>query len=158
MTQTDDLPPCLISIDKEGRWYHKGVEMVRREFIRLFYQHLSMDSLGRYVIDWSGERCTLEVEDTAYVVLRVMAGEKGLSGHNRFVLLLSDDSLENLDPGTLRVGKDHVLYCKVKGCTFPARFSRPAYYQLAEHVEEEEGIFYLTVNGQRHILHQEPCA
>jgi hypothetical protein len=58
MTDEGDIPPCVITIDKEGRWYHKGMEMVRREFIRLFYQHMSIDSLGRYVIDWGGERLT----------------------------------------------------------------------------------------------------
>jgi len=26
--EMNELPPCLIFIDKEGRWYHKGAEMI----------------------------------------------------------------------------------------------------------------------------------
>ena len=46
------LPPCLIHIDKEGRWFHKGVEMVRREFVRSFYQQMELDDAGQYIIFW----------------------------------------------------------------------------------------------------------
>jgi hypothetical protein len=155
MTDESDIPPCLISIDKEGRWHHKGVEMVRREFIGLFYQHMSIDSLGRYVIDWEGERCYVEVEDTAYVVKQVIPQRQGPAGNIRFMLSLSDDSLEELMPDTLFVGNDHVLYCAIRGGTFPARFSRPAYYQLAQHVEEQQGIYFLAVDGKRYVLFRE---
>jgi hypothetical protein len=52
MMTENDIPPCLIFIDKEGRWYHRGAEMIHREFIRLFYNNIELDSRGRYVIDW----------------------------------------------------------------------------------------------------------
>jgi uncharacterized protein len=141
----------MISIDKEGRWYHKGAEMIHREFIRLFYEHMSVDSTGRYIIEWAGERCFVEVEDTAFVVRGVTPEEiegKGLQG---FRLLLSDDTVEALQPETLSVGRDHVLYCQVKG-RFPARFSRPAYYQLAAHIEEEAGSHFLPLRGVRYWI------
>ena len=69
--EINDLPPCLIFIDKEGHWHHEGVEMIRRDFIRLFYENMEMDSLGRYVINWGGKRCYVEVEDTAFVVRNI---------------------------------------------------------------------------------------
>lgn len=155
MTAESDIPPCLITIDKEGRWYHRGVEMVRREFIRLFYQHMSIDSLGRYVIDWEGERCYAEVEDTAYVVRRVVLQKQGQASNSRFILLLSDDTLEELMPDTLFIGNNHIPYCTIRDGTFAARFSRPAYYQLAQHIDENQGTYFLAVNGQRHVLYQE---
>ena len=70
-TEMNELPPCLIFIDKEGRWYHKGAEMIHRDFIRLFYEHMELDLQGRYVINWQGQRCWVDVEDTAFVVRRV---------------------------------------------------------------------------------------
>jgi len=143
----NDLPPCLIHIDKEGTWYHKGAQMIHREFIRLFYRHMELDPEGRYVIDLNGERCFVTVEDTAFVVRRVDETGDSAAG---LVLYLSDDTWEELVPKTLWVGGDNILYCRVKGGKFPARFKRSAYYQLARYIEEEDGRYYLPLGGKRY--------
>jgi len=148
-----DTPPCFIFIDKEGGWFHKGAEMVHRDIVRFFYEHIGMDSLGRYVIRWGNERCYLDVEDTAFVIQRVRFEEDG--GMQNFRLFLSDDTTENLNPETLFLGEENVLYCKVKQGSFPARFHRPAYYQLAEFVQEDEGRFYLPLNGEKHFIRKD---
>jgi len=137
----DDIPPCQIFIDKEGRWFHKGAEMIHREFIRLFYENMDLDEDGRTVIHWQGERCIVDVEDTAHVVRRVEVNGNGA------LLFLSDDTQEILSPRTVVEGADHVLYCRVKGDRFPARFTRPAYYQLAEHIVEDAGRYRLSWKG-----------
>ena len=146
MTQKDHIPPCLISIDKEGRWFHKGAEMIHREYIRLFYENMSLDDQGRYLIHWAGETCYVEVEDTAFVIRRVFFVSGGQSGAPQYVLTLSDDTEEALAPDTLYVGNENVLYCRVKEKRFPARFLRSAYYQLADHIIEKEGSFFLPLN------------
>ena len=150
--QNDGIPPCLIFIDKEGHWYHQGAEMIHREFIRLFYQNMEIDSEGRYLINWANACCCVDVEDTAFVVTRVFHDEEGQRQTTRFQLSLSDDTKEALAPDTLCVGKDHVLYCRVKSGTFPARFNRAAYYQLAEYIEEEDGAYFLPLNGQKYTI------
>lgn len=157
-TQNQELPPCLIHIDKEGRWYHNGVEMIRRDLVQLFYQNMLLASGGQYVIDWNDERCLVDVEDTAHVVRRVVceSGERDPAG--RIILYLSDDTREELAPDTLFVGEENVLYCNVHGGTFPARFNRPSYYQLAEYIEEEGGAYYLTVRGKKHSILMEDHA
>lgn len=147
-----DIPPCLIFIDQEGRWFHKGAEMIHRETIRLFYQHMTLDALGRYVIYWRGDRCTVDVEDTAFVVWRVASHDHDKGDKGGFTLYLSDDSREPLEPETLYVGNHHVLYCRVKNGGFPARFHRPAYYQLAQHIQEEKGEFFLPLHGQKYLI------
>jgi hypothetical protein len=146
------LPPCMIFIDKDGRWYHEGAEMIRRDFIRLFYKNMELDSEGCYVINWNGERCWVEVEDTAFVVRRVVYQDGEPTGNARFVLNLSDDTEEELMPDTLCVGRDNVLYCRVKNRMFPARFNRASYYQLAEYIEEESESYYLTLNGNKYNI------
>ncbi len=151
-TEDQDLPPCLIHIDKEGRWYHKGIEMIRRDWVRLFYKNMVLDSRGRYVIDWDGERCYVDVEDTAHVVRRVVYEAGGRDQEDRFILYLSDDTQEELLPDTLFVGEGNVLYCKVNDRTFPARFTRAAYYQLARYIEDEEGVYYLPMRGDRYRI------
>lgn len=139
-----ETPLCGIFIDREGRWYYRGAEMHRREIVRLFYQSMRLDQDGRYILEWGGERCALEVQDTAYVVMGVGEG-------NGFFLHLSDDGVDELDPETLWVGEGNVLYCMVRG-VFPARFTRPAYYQLAAHVEEEDGAYFLNAAGKRYEI------
>lgn len=141
----EDLLPCEIFIDKEGRWYHRGVEIVRREIIQLLYGDMEWDGLGRYILDREGNPCLVEVEDTAFVVRRADAGD------GTFFLHLSDGSIEELSPETLSVGQENVLYCMVKNGRFPARFTRAAYYQLAGHIEEEEGGgFFLRIGEKKH--------
>jgi hypothetical protein len=148
----NDIPPCLIYIDKEGRWFYKGAEMIHREFIRLFYQHMEIDSQGRYIIDWGGSRCFVEVEDTPFVVRRTLLENLEQASDSRFILFLSDDTQEDLAPDTLLIGNDNVLYCKVKNRAFPARFDRAAYYQLTEHLEEENDEFYIPLNGEKYFI------
>lgn len=138
-----DIPPCEISIDKEGRWFHKGVEIVRRDLIQFFYAHMERDKQGRYILFWEGGPCLVEVEDTAFVV-------KGVDKKDGiFSLHLSDGSTEDLLPKTLSVGPDNVPYCMVKGGRFPARFTRAAYYQLAAYIEEEKGHGFFLRAGEK---------
>lgn len=150
----NDIPPCLIYIDKEGRWFHKGVEMIHRGIIQLFYQHMEMDSQGRYVINWGGDRCYVEVEDTPFVVRRSIFKRGDQANNSRFILFLTDDSQEDLSPDTLFIGINNVLYCKVKDRTFPARFGRPAYYQLAEYILEENDRYFLPLNGEKYLIQE----
>ena len=150
-----DLPPCLIFIDKEGRWLHKGAEIIRRDIVRLFYEHMEMDALGQFIISWRGERCYVEVEDTPFVVWRATFRDQDQSRPSRFILLLSDDNEETLSPDTLYIGDKNVLYCRVKNRAFPARFGRNAYYQLADYIEEKDGEYFLPLNGEKYVVNQE---
>jgi uncharacterized protein len=143
-----------ISIDKEGKWFYQGLEMVRRDIVLLFYRHLQMDGQDRYLIRLGQEEHYLEVEDTAYVVSRIDPQPRGESEAG-FRIWLSDDSQEVLDLDTLFVGKGNVLYCSVKEGKFPARFQRQAYYQLADHLQEENGKYLISLNGKKHFIRQE---
>lgn len=155
MTDKQNTPPCQIRIDKEGVWYYQGAEMFRREFVNFFYQHLHRDAEGHYVIELPNDRCYVEVEDTAYFVKAVHTdnGHEGASGGS-LRIMLCDDTWENLNPETLYVGRGNVLYCEVRGGKFPARFSRAAYYQLAEHIDQDadNGTFFLRCQGRRYDI------
>jgi hypothetical protein len=150
--ENNDLPPCQIFIDKEGRWHHKGAEMIKRNLIQLFFGNMKLDSKGRYVIDWNGKRCRVDVEDTAYVVRRVVYEESERGRNSRYLLNLSDDTEEELVPETLFTGDNNVMYCRVKNGRFPARFLRAAYYQLGWHVGEVNGRYYIPLNGKKYYI------
>ena len=148
-------PPCMIYVDKEGSWFHKGAPIIHRELLLLFYQSLCLDERGLYIIKFKDQVCHLDVEDTPFVVLRTDFVRSGGAGQaERFILHLVDGTKEELAPETLSIGPDHVLYCKIRKRRFKARFSRPSYYQLARYVEEEPetGRYFLSLNGKKYYL------
>jgi hypothetical protein len=149
------IPSCMIYVDKEGAWFHKGVPIIHRGFLHLFYQSIRLDEQGRYIIKFHDQTCVLHVEDTPFVILRVtFVSRGGDEGKDRFMLHLIDGTREALDPETLTVGDDHVLYCKIRNRQFKARFSRPSYYQLAQHIQEDvaSGRFYLSMDGNTYFI------
>lgn len=153
--ENPEPPPCMIYVDKDGAWFHKGAPIIHRELLLFFYQCLCADELGRYIIKFNDQVCRLDVEDTPFVILstdfvRAEAdGEKSL-----FILHLIDDTKEELALDTLTIGPDNVLYCKIRNGKFKARFSRPSYYQLAQHVEEEPGTgrYFICPNNKKYYL------
>ena len=151
--QRENIPPCEIRVDKEGAWYYRGAEIIRKDVIALFSRHLEKTADGRYMILWREQQCYLEVEDTPFVVLGTVAVEENGSVRS-FEIELNDGSRVPLDVTTLYIGADNVPYCKVFEGEFPARFSRKAYYQLARHVEEDPKAetFFIRVGAERHVI------
>jgi hypothetical protein len=124
-----------VRIDREGAWHYRGVEMTRRDIVRLFYRNLRQDASGRYFIKIGNQSYPVEADDTAYVIWALEWSQSGDGVEECVRLLLSDDTSEDLDPGTLQIRKDNILYCRVKDGHFDARFSSSSYYELAEHVQ-----------------------
>jgi hypothetical protein len=148
----NNIPPCMIYIDKNGRWFHKGVEMIHREIILEFYRSITRDSHGKYIINYQGDCCYADVEDTPYIIKRVVLKEMEHNSSSRIVLYVNDDTREELSPETLSVGDDNVLYCEIKAGSFSARFSRAAYYQLGEYIKEEGDSYCLPLNGKNYRI------
>jgi hypothetical protein len=92
----------------------------------------------------------VEVADAPFVVVRV---EIRPDATQSLWLHLSDGSQEGLDPATLWLGPGGAPYCPVKDGRFRARFSVPAWLQLAERLEDDPGGERATlVLGNRRIL------
>ena len=154
-----ELAPCEIHIDQEGDWYYRGSLMQRSDIVTHLCRHVRREEdSGEYIIRMGGQECYLEVEDTPLVISRVTHHEGGGdAGSERFLLSIKHlEEVESLNPKTLRVGRDNVLYCTVTPDRLPARFLRPAYYQLAEFIREDpaQGRFYLVLSGQRYYIHE----
>lgn len=144
-------------VDAEGEWFHRGTRIFREEIIGLFIENLCRDENGAFFIRWNEGLCSLKAADTPLVVARVDRVSPG-GGEEKIQLGLKYcPAPEQLDPSTLCVGKDNVLYCRVRGGSLPARFSRPAYYELARWIEEDPGggSFYLEIGGARFPI--SPC-
>lgn len=149
-----DVIRIPIRIDKDGTWYYQGAEMFRKDILALFFEALGYDGQNGYYVEMRGVRNYIDVDDTPFVVNSVTVEKPGQLIED-ISIVLNDDSSESLDLASLRVGPGNVLYCCVKNGTFDARFSRPAYYQLARHVEhrvEGDEFFIATGHGRFRIL------
>ncbi len=145
---------CGIKVDLEGNWFYEGRPIIRKEIIEIFYQSLEYDPQKReFWINWQGNRCRLEVEDTPYIVTRVDKIQEDTQ-EKILISLKHLNKQETLDPTTLRINKDNVLYCFVENNSIPARFSRPAYYQLAEWIEQDERGFFINLNGRKYYIRE----
>ena len=142
-----------IKIDKEGIWYYRGAHMFRKDILCVFFEHLKRDDRGRYFVELNREICYLDVEDTAFVVTAVYKTQNPC-GSEELEILLNDDRKEKLAADTLAVGKDNVLYCRVKNDRFPARFTRKSYYQLAEFIETDgaDNKFCVVLNNRKYPI------
>ncbi|MHB8138321.1 MAG: hypothetical protein ACYDGO_08030 [Smithellaceae bacterium] len=143
-----------IKIDKDGIWFYRGAHMFRKDILCVFFENLNLDDCGRYFIKLNEEIYYLDVEDTAFVISAVNKTENSTSGHEQIEILLSDDSRETLDLTTLAVGKDNVMYCRIKDGEFTARFTRKSYYQLAEFIEQDDASdsFYVLLNDKKYCI------
>lgn len=136
-----------ISFRGDGRWYSDDEPINNGRIAKLFSKCLRQTDDGRWQIAMADERAFVEVHDTPWVVTSV-SGDRGRG----FTIRLNDDSEESLDAATLRVGSGNVLYTRVKDGRYPARFLRPAYYQLAPAIAEHDGTFTLESAGRRHPI------
>ena len=150
----NEASPCQIRIDKEGVWYYGENEIFRKEIILLFYENLTQDQSGRYLIALGDERCYIEIEDAPFVVKSVDRKTPESKNRELIYLHLSDESREPLDPDTLRVGRENVLYCSIRKASLTARFSRAAYYQIANYIEYDtaKDAYYIFLNGQFYYI------
>jgi len=154
INSNNNIPPCNIMIDKEGVWYYKGVEMFRKDIVSLFYQNLKKDEKGRYIIEFENDRCYLDVEDTPFVVKAVYRSVSKSGDSEAIHILLNDKTMEKLDPSSLWIEKDNILYCSVKDNKFYARFSRSSYYQIANYIKQngEKDEYFTPLNGRHYYI------
>ena len=136
-----------ISFRRDGRWYSDDEPINNARIAKLFSRCLTQLDDGRWQIAMADERAFVAIDDTPWVVTSV-AGDAAAG----FTIRLNDDSEEALDPATLTVGAANVLYTRVKGGRYPARFLRPAYYQLAPAIAERDGRFVLEAGGRHHAI------
>lgn len=132
-----------IYIDNRGNWYQDGIKITHRWTYLANNKNLQKDEDGDFYVDEGMGKIYVKVEDTPFVV-RMVDKRNG-----DFHLLLNDETEELLEPENLYLSRENIPYTKVKNGKFKARFTRPAYYELAKHAVEEEDGFYLHFGDKR---------
>lgn len=134
-----------ISFRRDGSWYNDEDRIENPRIALLFSQSIKRKPDGSYELRVAEERAPITVEDTPYVVTTIEN-----DGRGGFVTVTNDEVCEPLDPATLEVGVENVLYCRVKHGDERARFLRSAYYHLAEFFVTDDGEnFSLAIGTQR---------
>jgi len=137
-----------ISFRKDGNWYSDDERIDNPRIALLFSKSIKRNPDGSFFLQVAEERASINVEDTPYVVKSIEDDGKG-----GFIIVLNDDTREALVPESLEVGAENVLYARVKGGNFRARFLRPAYYHLSANFEADDaGRFFLKVGDKRYPL------
>lgn len=129
------FPPSPLHLSREGIWSQDGQEITHERTVEFLHKNLKHEN-GTYQIRYGEETLSVEPEDAARFV-RALKGEK---------LVLLDGREVALDPATLSIAKDHVLYCEADGER--VRFLRSAYYELMKCVDEK-----LVAGKTQYILH-----
>src|ERR1700691_2818745 len=141
-----------ISFRRDGNWYSDAERIDNPRIALLFSRSIRRNPDGSFFLQVAEERAPITVEDTPYVV-RTVEDDAG----GGFTIVTNDDAREPLDPATLEVGADNVLYCAVKEGAYRARFLRHAYYHLADHFLTDDGEnFAIVIGGRRHRIHLAP--
>jgi hypothetical protein len=122
-----------IVLDRAGRFWHDGERVEHpalEEALRTWIARHPDD--GRPILTNGWDWCYFRAEDAPCFVdaLRVEPG-------GSVTLRLFDGSEETLDPATLALGTDGVVYARAKG-GLEARFSRHAQTQLAPLLQESD--------------------
>ena len=150
LQEKEDMGSPAIRVERDGKWYFEGAEIIRKDILSLFYDSLHLDEDG-YYIEINGERERLEVEDTVFLV---QGAELVKDGEEAFAIRLNDGTEERLDLNTFRIAERNVPYCLVKEGRFPARFLRLPFYQVAQHAQHAEDAdeYFILLNGRKYPL------
>lgn len=128
-----------IALDSEGNFWHDGELLNDARISELFHRSIQRTPGGSYLLVVPPFSYPLEVVDVPYWVTQVrFAGDTASGELTRVRIRLSDGSEENLAFDTLCYQPGRGFVCLVKERSMPARFSRPCYFALAEHVVEED--------------------
>jgi hypothetical protein len=135
-------------VDRDGRIFHDGTEVVDPAALRFFLGAMRRTEDGRWLVLCQGERNWFEAVDTPFVVqrLRLVTDGGGLAAAE---LVFAGDHREALDPGTLESERD-LLFCRIRAGAFRARFGRVALQQLAPFLVAAGEGPALRLGGARH--------
>jgi hypothetical protein len=144
----DPVREYRYEVDRDGRIFHDGTEIVDPAVLRFFLRAMTRTEDGRCLVLCQGERNWFEAPDTPFVIQRLrLTVEAGrLLGVE---LVLPGDYREPLDPRGLETERD-LLFCRVRGGAFRARFGRVAVQQLAPFLADTGEGSALLLGGARH--------
>ena len=157
MSKFDALQLCNtdMEIKADGRWFHEGGEIKRKELVRLFASVLQRDEEGAYWLVTPVERAPIRVADAPFraVELRSKGDDKDQlielrTNVDDWVRLDTDHPLRiDLDPITLEPSP----YIQVRQ-GLEAKLNRAVFYHLVDLAFEDDDQLKIWSAGIQHQL------
>lgn len=145
--QIERLRQTGIRLDREGRFWHEGEVVEHDGFRRALLKWLDRLPDGRPILRLDEKRYAyLDVDDA-----ELLATSARWDG-DRVWITLNDGTEEELDYQHLEVGDGDALYTTARGGVLSARLTTPAYYTVAERIEEHGDQFVLHAAGAMHPI------
>ncbi|PYN98406.1 MAG: hypothetical protein DMD91_15290 [Candidatus Rokuibacteriota bacterium] len=133
-------------VEPDGRILHDGTEIVDPATLRLFLRAMQRTSDGRWLVVCQGEHNWFEATDTPFVIQRLRF-QTEQTRVRAVELCLAGELHEPLDPASLE-SEAGLLFCKIRGGVFRARFGRVAMQQLSPFLTDDGGAPALIVDGR----------
>lgn len=127
--------------DALGHWFDGPTPIEHGNLSQSFAGWVDRAEDGRYCLRNDINWAYVEIDGPAYFV-------EGLHFDDGVRLQLSGGRQESLDPETLMVDAEGILWCRVRGGRLSARFGNHAANQLASHLEEDAEGIYLLIAGE----------
>lgn len=128
--------------DALGHWFDGQTPIEHGNLSQSFAGWVDRAEDGRYCLSNDINWAYVEIDGPAYFV-------EGLSFGDGVELQLSGGRREALDPATLMVDAEGVLWCRVRGGRLSARFENHAANLLAGRLEEDAEGIYLLLAGAK---------
>lgn len=113
-----------LRLQRDGRFYHDGEAIEPRALEKALHRWIARHpDDGRFILTNGYDWCYFAVDATPFLV-------KSVVGDDAPRLELDDESMEPLDPASLRLDEDGALVARVKGGQFDARFTQSAQREL----------------------------
>jgi uncharacterized protein len=118
-------------LDDVGRFWNGSIPIDHEAMSNAFASWISIHpDDGRFILTNGYDWTYFTVKDAPFLVRHVENTPSGVS------LRLFDGTEECLDPSTVTMSPEGVLYARVKGGRFEARFSRAAQAEMVDSVVE----------------------
>ncbi len=135
-----------IRLDADGNWFQGEYPILHERTSSYLHKHIERDEDGNYFLTGEEKPVYIEVEDVPYWICKL---ERTIAG---YLITLTDESIELLDPESLWVGEKEGLYCLVKGGGVPAKFQRNTFHELAKYMESKGASYVLSVGSKKYPI------
>jgi hypothetical protein len=138
-----------IRLDKHGNWWHEGDIFENKKLAKLFHNSLHRTGKGNWVLKIKPYTYPVIVDLCGTFVSRVIDSDDG----EATVRLRTEDTA-TIDLSDIYTDGETLLATRVDGV--PARIIDTAYRQLTRELTEEDGTFFISLDGEQYPLQQLP--
>ncbi len=131
-----------IRLDRSGRFWHEGEQISHPGLRNALLRWLDRLPDGRHILRLDAKRYAYVDIDDAPLLVTSARWE-----HDKVFVVVNDGSEEELRYDTLVNADDNGLYCQVRDGRLEARLTTPAFYAVAEGMEEQADGFALRASG-----------